>query len=137
MAMALFIKTDKDPAGTLVRVEAGFRGKDGKHYLILHRLPPHYSKPPTFVVELSAEAIDYRGEEARTYYKAFAIQDFSEKEMKLLVGAKPGQEQTPFFNFSYAAAIRRFGKTFYKLTDQELSQIVGTERYWKLVGGLR
>jgi len=131
--MARFIRTDKDPDGTLLRVDAGFRCKDGTHFLVLHRLPPEYAKPPTFVVRLSGETMEVRGGgNSRTYLKAFACQSFTAKEIKFLKDAADGADQLPFFNFSYPNVIRLLGKTFYKLTEDELRPLVA-ERHWKLV----
>lgn len=134
--MALFIKSDKDPVGKFVRVEAGFKSTNGTCFLVLRRLPPLYAKPPLFVVELSNELIDHRGEDAKVMHRAYAIQDFSEKELKFLIRAGVGGDVLPFFNFSYPVVIRRIGKSFYKFTEDELVRLVGT-RVWKLIGGRR
>lgn len=132
--MALFIKTDKDPDGMAVRVDAGFRGSNGLYYLLLHRLPPEYAKPPTFVVQLSADRLEVRGgtEESRGYYKAYAIQNFSPSECEFLRNAKPGGAVLPFFNFSYPKVLQILGKRFYKLTEDEVRPLVSGERFWKL-----
>ncbi|MDZ4168276.1 MAG: hypothetical protein U1E26_01285 [Coriobacteriia bacterium] len=131
--MALFMRTDKDPEGTAVRVEAGLKHKDGTCFLVLHRLPPEYAKPPTFVVRLSGERMEVRGSgQSQAYFKAFAYQKFSAKELKLLVGAREGEDHLPFFNFSYPTVIRVLGKSYYKMRTEELRPLV-EERTWKLV----
>lgn len=132
--MALFIKTDRDPEGIAVRVDGGFRGSNGLYYLLLHRLPPEYAKPPTFIVQLSADRLEQRGatEETRVYYKAYAIQNFSPGELEFLRNAKPGGSVVPFFNFSYPKVLRILGKRFYKLSDDEIKPLLPAQRYWKL-----
>lgn len=135
--MARYLKTNLDPEGKVLRVEAGVRASDGKTYLVLFRLPPEYAKPPLFVVELTSERMEVRGEGADcVFYKAYAHQDFSPKELQYVVGAKEGGTHAPFFNFSYPRLLKVFGKTFYKYTDAELASV--TDRVcWKLVGGTR
>lgn len=134
--MTHFLKTNLDPAGRYLRVDGGFRSDRGLHFLLLHRLPPEYAKPPTFVVELSGELMEVRGEVTAAYRKAYAIQDFSAKELSYLKAAKCGATHAPFFNFSYPTVMRRLGKTFYKLTDAELAPLLQPHS-WKLVGGAR
>lgn len=136
--MARYLKTNLDPEGKLVRIEAGVRAANGKSYLVLHRLPPEYAKPPTFVAELTGERMDVRapGQEGGTFYKAYAIQGFTPKELSYVAGLKEGASHAPFFNFSYPTVLKLFGKTFYKYTDAELAAIVD-KHCWKLVGGMR
>lgn len=133
--MPLFIKTDKDPEGVAVRVDGGFRGTDERFYLLLHRLPPEYAKPPTFLVQLSGDRLEQRGVvegDPRTYFKAYAIQGLSETECDFLRKTQPGGAVLPFFNFSYPKVIRVLGKKFYRLPEDEVKSLVSGERYWKL-----
>ncbi len=137
--MAVFIKTNLDPEGTAVRVERAFAGANGKFYLMLHRLPPQYAKPPTFLVELSGDRVEVRGGDqggAPTLYKAYAIQDLSTSEIKFLCGVKPGKDITPFFNFSYPTVLRVLGRKFRCLSEQETCKLV-EKHTWKLIGGQR
>ena len=134
-----FITTDKDPEGHAVRVDNGFKGADGRSYLLLHRLPPEYSKPPAFLVELSGERVEVRtenGEAAPTYYKAFAYQDLTPVEVKFLKGQRPGKRITPFLNFSYPNVIRILGKSFDSLQENQIDQLLSQYR-WKFIGGQR
>lgn len=136
--MALFIRTDKDTEGKLVRVENGFKAADGKYYLLLFRLPPEYAKPPLFLVELSTDVVQVRDDsaDARQYYKAYAHQGLTEKETRFLCGCKPGKPVLPFLNFSYPTVIRVLGKQFTCLTGAEIAPIVSRHQF-KLVGGTR
>ncbi|MDA3937257.1 MAG: hypothetical protein PF636_10475 [Actinomycetota bacterium] len=137
--MAVFIKTNLDPEGRIVRVERGFKGANGKFFLLLHRLPPEYAKPPTFIVELSGDKVEVRGgsqAEGPIFYKAYAIQDFTTPEKKFLARAKPGKDVTPFFNFSYPAVLRVLGKKFRCLSETELKSMMAAN-HWKLIGGQR
>jgi hypothetical protein len=134
--MTRFLKTNLDPDGKFLRIDAGFRGGSGAYFLQLHRLPPEYAKPPGFLIELTAERLEVRGAEVSSYLKAYAIQDFSPKELQYLKTAKEGATHAPFFNFSYPTVMKRLGKTFYKLTDAEVAPLVDA-RFWKLVGGER
>lgn len=136
--MPLFLKTDKDPDGKAVRVDAGFRSKKGAEFLLLTRLPPHYPKPPSFIVELSSDTIELRsGQRSAVYHKAYAFQDFSPKEITFLRDAKPGNVTQPLFATGLPTVTRALGKSFYKLSDSELAQLVNTEPMWKFVGGQR
>lgn len=137
--MPPLFKSDKDPEGTAIRLDAGFRGKNGTHYLMLTRLPPYYPKPPTFIAELSKDAIELRsGERSAVHYRAYAIQDFSPKELTFLRDAKPGKASLPLFGASaYPAIARTLGNPFYKLEDKELPAVAETGKLWKLVGGQR
>lgn len=136
--MARYLKTNLDPEGKLLRIEAGLRTSEGKTYLVLFRLPPEYAKPPLFIVELSGDRMEVRGdnEECGVLYKAYAHQAFTPKELQYLAGLKEGGTHAPFFNFSYPTVLKVLGKTFYKLTEAEVSAIVD-RACWKLVGGLR
>lgn len=131
--MALFMKTDKDPDGKLLRVDAGLRHKDGTCFLVLHRLPPEYAKPPTFLARLSGERMELRGEQTRVLHKAYALQGFTPKELKFLIDAPAGKDQLPFFNFSYPTVIKTLGKAFYKMSDEEIAPLVSGDRMWKLI----
>lgn len=136
--MALFFKCDKDPEGKVLRVDAGFRSKSGKYFLLLHRLPPTYPKPPTFMVELSADTIVLRvGEHSRSYQKAYAIQDFTAKELKFLREANPGNVGLPLFASGFSTTVRTIGKPIHKLSDAELATLVQGDEQWKLIGGQR
>jgi len=132
--MPRFLRTNLDPEGKALRVDGGFKAADGTCYLLLHRLPPHYAKPPTFVVKLTGERMEIRGRDVRVLYRAYAIQDFTPKELDYLAGLKEGGTHAPFFNFSYPNVLKRMGKLVYRLTDEELAGLVET-RGWKLVGG--
>lgn len=134
--MAVYLRTNLDPDGKLVRIESGVRAHDGTCYLVLLRMPPHYAKPPMFVVQLTKERMEVRGEDAQTLYKAYAIQSFNKQELEYLRGLKEGSTAMPFFNFSYPNVIKRMGKKFQRLTDAEISQLARTT-VWKLVGGER
>lgn len=136
--MPRFLKTNVDADGKVLRIEAAIKASDGKTYLVLHRLPPEYAKPPTFVVELSGERIEVRGygDQCGTFFKAYAHQSFSAKELQYVAGLKEGGTHAPFFNFSYPVVLKVFGKTFYKYTDAELAAIVD-KHCFKLVGGMR
>lgn len=136
--MSRFLKTNLDPVGKILRIDACLKATDGKTYLVVHRLPPEYAKPPTFVIELSGERMDVRGEggEAAVFYKAYAYQNFTPKELQYLAGLKEGASHAPFFNFSYPNVLRIFGKTFYKYTEAEVASLVSPHS-WKLVGGMR
>lgn len=134
--MPYFIKTDKDPLGQVLRIDAALRRRDGACFLVLRRLPPQYTLPPTFVVKLSGERLDQRGEAEYTYYKAYAIQDFSPKELKYLIDADAGREHTPFLRYAYPTVMSRFGKAVYKMTPAEFGPLVD-DRFWKLIGGMR
>lgn len=137
--MRFFIRTDKDLEGTKVVVENGFRGADGKYYLLLHRLPPEYAKPPTFLVELSGDRVEVRGAEgngAPIYYKAYAYQSLNSQEQKFLSKAKPGKPTVPFLNFSYPNVIRILGKQFDCLSEEQTMRLV-QPHVWKLIGGVR
>ena len=137
--MLRFITTDKDPEGRAVRVDNGFKGANGKSYLLLHRLPPEYTKPPAFLVELSADLVDIRTDNATdtpTYYKAYAIQDLTSAEVKFLKGQRPGKKVAPFLNFSYPSVIRILGKQFECMPEPQLDQVLKQYR-WKFIGGQR
>ncbi len=136
--MTVFIRSEKDPEGKQVRVERGFRGADGKSYLLLHRLPPEYAKPPTFLVELSGDRVDVRGEatDAPVYHKAYAFQCFTAMETKFLRSTKAGSSVSPFFNFSYPNVLRVLGKQFACLSEDETAALARRSP-WKLVGGQR
>lgn len=136
--MSLFFKCDKDPEGTSLRVDSGFRGKGGKDYLLLTRLPPHYPKPPTFVVELSSDTIELRsGPRTTHYHKAYAHQDFSPKELKYLREADSGRVSLPLFGGGgYPTITRALGNPFHKYTASETAKLVNAST-WKLVGGQR
>lgn len=136
--MRAFIRTDKDLDGTKVYVENGFRGADGKYYLLLHRLPPEYAKPPVFLVELSGDRVEVRGDggSAPVYHKAYAFQSLNEQELKLLAKAKSGKPTVPFLNFSYPNVIRILGKQFECLSEDQTARIV-SPHVWKLIGGVR
>lgn len=130
--MPLFIRTNLDPAGQLVRVDGGFKAEDGRYYLLLHRLPPEYALHPTFLVRLSADTMEKRGEESgESYCKAYAIQDLGTSEKAFLRKQKPGATVVPFFNFSYPNVLRILGKRFISLTEAELKKVAGS-RVWKL-----
>lgn len=136
--MALFFKCDKDPEGKSIRVDAGFHSKSGTTFLLLHRLPPTYPKPPTFVVELSLDPIELRvGEHNRVYHKAYAFQDFSTKELKFLHEAPAGTVSLPLFGGGFATIPKTLGKSFTKLTDPELAALIQSDHTWKLIGGQR
>lgn len=136
--MALFLKTDKDPDRKALRVNAGFRRKDGVVFLVLTRMPPHYPKPPTFVVELSSDPITLRsGERSAVYRKAYAYQDFTPKELKFLMDAEPGKVRLPLFAAGFGTVKRALGAVFERLSDAELTALVESEPPWKLVGGQR
>lgn len=131
--MPLFIKTNLDPEGTHVRIDGGFRGADGNSYLLLQRLPPLYAAPPWFIVRLSSDRIEHRGsgEDARTYFKAYAIQGFSKIECDFLRKIGPGSV-SPFFDFRYPNIIRVMGKRFEKLLEDDFRRFI-SERHWKLI----
>lgn len=133
--VALFICTDKDPHAKQVRVENAFRALDGRCFLLLHRLPPVYAKPPTFLVELSKDVIEIRGVngEAPIYYKAYAHQSLNVSEKQMLLNCKPGKTILPFFNFSYPNVIAVLGKQFQCLPEAETRAVVQS-RTWKLIG---
>lgn len=136
--MPLFLKTDKDPDGKSVRVDAGFRTKSGTAYLMLTRLPPHYPKPPGFIVELSSDPIALRvGEHTKSYLKAYAIQGFSVKELVFLRDAPEGTVSLPLFGGGMSRIAKTMGKSFHKLTNEELAAVVNEEPIWKLIGGQR
>lgn len=135
--MPRFIKTNHNPEGGVLRIESAVRGTDGKCYLVLYRTPPHYAKPPTFVVELSGERMDVRAfgdQAAAVFYKAYALQEFTPKELNYLMGLKEGGTHAPFLNFTYPNILKRMGKTVYRFTDAEVAQIV-EPRMWKLIAG--
>lgn len=130
--MPLFIRTNLDPVGQFVRVDGGFIAEDGRYYLLLHRLPPEYALDPTFLVRLSTDTMEKRGEEgAETYCKAYAIQDLGSSEKAFLRKQKPGTTVVPFFNFSYPNVLRILGKRFVSLTEADLKKVVES-RTWKL-----
>ena len=131
--MLHFLRSSPDPEVKSLRVVTGIRTGDGTHYLVLNRLPPHYAKPPTFVVRLTDERMEVRGEGAMLY-RAYALQEFTPKELVYLSGLCPGKPHAPFFNFSYPNVLKRMGKVIQCLDDAALRQLVGT-RDWKLVGG--
>jgi len=134
--MPLYIRTDKDPDGTQVVVEKAFRGNDGREFLLLKRLPPHYAKPPVFVVELTPQRVERRGAgEREDYYRALAYQSFTPKEIEFLRAREEGKDHLPFFNFSYPNVMKQLGKKFYCCSPQETQQRLG--RRFKLVGGDR
>lgn len=134
--MPYFIRTDKDPDGTQVLVERGFIGADSREFLLLRRLPPHYAKPPTFVVELTNSTVERRGGGTQEeYFRALAYQSFSAKEIDFLRARDEGKSHLPFFNFSYPGIIKTFGKHFYCMTGDELKARL--EKRFKLVGGDR
>lgn len=135
--MARFFKSLKDPEGTQVRVECGFRGADGRHYLLLRRLPPEYAKPPLWLVELSSDRLTQRDPvsgEQKAFPKAYSIQELSESEKQFLLSAAPGKAVSPFFNFSYPNVIRVLGKKFHKLEDADTAKLVDST-IWALLAG--
>lgn len=135
--MSAFIRTDQDPEGKRVCIRNAFKSANGKHYLLLHRLPPEYLKGPVFLVELSADRMEVRGETSGpVYFKAYAYQSLSADELKLLAKAKPGKTVLPFLNFSYPNVIRILGKQFECLSEDKMLPLVQS-RTWKLVGGMR
>ncbi len=131
--MTSFLKTNLDLEGKLLRIETGIKSADGTCYLVLHRLPPEYAKPPTFVVRLSGEVMEVRGDQPMRFFKAFAMQEFTPKELGYLKGLRPGANHAPFLNFSYPNVLKRIGKTVYCMTESEIAAIVDP-RCWKLVG---
>lgn len=134
-----FIRTDKDAEGTAVRVENAFRNGEGRHFLLLHRLPPTYTKPPTFLVELSADQIVVRGEQQgdeAAYYKAYAIQGLTDAEVRLLSKAKPGKAVSLMLSIGCPTVTRYLGTKFACLSQAEAAPLLGNYR-WKLVGGMR
>lgn len=136
--MVLFFKCDKDPEGKVIRVDAGFRAKSGAYFLLLHRLPPTYPKPPTFVVELSEDPVQLRvGEHTQVYHKAYAIQNFTTKELKFLREAQAGSVSLPLFGAGMANIAKTVGKSFTRLTDAELAGLVQADKVWKLIGRQR
>lgn len=124
--MPKYLTTNKDPEGKSVRVECAFKSADGKVYLLLRRMPPLYSLPPLWVVEMSGETVVQRepGGSSTAYPKLVSIQDFSDSEKEYLLATAAGKMQLPFFNFSYPNVIRVLGKRFYKLNDHEIGPLL-------------
>lgn len=127
--MARFIMSSKDREGRSVQVECGFRGSNGNDYLLLKRLPPHYAKPPMWLVRLSPDTLVQRVDDgsSMTFFKAYSIQDLTESEKSYLLACKPGAAVVPFFNFSYPNLIRILGKKFYRLAETELTPILNKQ----------
>lgn len=130
--MSLFLRTHHDPFGGTLRIEGGFKSDSGEVFLLLHRIPPQYIKDPTFLVKLTGERVECRGEAGKqTYFKAIAIENLNKKEKALLLESKQGTV-LPFFNFSYPNVMKVLGKRFHVLHKEQIRPLV-EERAWTLL----
>ena len=135
--MSLCLRTNKDLQGTKVRIDAGFRSADGRNFLLLHRLPPFYVKPPAFMVRVSGERVEQRvpDEDSRVYYRAYAIQGFSDGECMFLRERREGSRVSVFRKRAYPNVARVLGTAFRRLADSEVALLVGGNRYFAFVPG--